>query len=86
MRAVSAIADVGGIGFRDSEHRSPSGDRDPGKPGLNLPNIGIFIGPICFQRRTPSPFPGFVSPLSFGMLPSGFRISRCYSADLCKFD
>src|ERR1019366_6788693 len=48
MRAVSARADVGGIGYH-SERRSQSRDRNRNEPRLNVPDIGIFIGPICFR-------------------------------------
>ena len=86
MRALSARADVGGIRFRDSERRSQGRDRNQGKPRLNLFAVRVLIEPSWFGRRTPSPLRCFVSPLSFGMLLSGFRAPRCYSSSLCKLN
>ncbi len=60
MRTVSACADVGSLEDRDSERRSQGRDRDPHQPRLNLPDIGIFIGPIWFRGRTPGAFRGFI--------------------------
>ena len=56
---MSTCADVGCIGFRDSERRSQSKEGNGHQPRLNLPDIGILIAPICFRRRTPSPFRDF---------------------------
>ncbi len=44
MRAVSACADIGCIGFRDSKRRSQSGDRNRRESRANGSDKDIFAG------------------------------------------
>lgn len=86
MWAMSARADVGGVGFRDAEGRRENGDCNCSECRLHFRGVRVFVGPTWFRGRTPSAFRGFVPALRFGMLRPGFCALRSPSPNLGKFD